>query len=112
MAGKNRGPASEPPTNRAITYGYKPVIAGCRNVRPIPFAGELFSPADRQLLLVPAGLDCDILFDGVHQTLGSGIPAGTFEHIHGTQHCFYLRACECNIRGSGGKLTLMLRANE
>ncbi|MBS0876289.1 MULTISPECIES: two-component system response regulator RssB [unclassified Tatumella] len=66
----------------------------------------------RQLLLVPAGLDCDILFDGVHQTLGSGIPAGTFEHIHGTQHCFYLRACECNIRGSGGKLTLMLRANE
>ncbi len=66
----------------------------------------------RQLLLIPAGLHSDITYEGEYHQLETGIPPGTFEHIHATQHSFNVKSCECSISGAGGKLKLMLSAND
>lgn len=66
----------------------------------------------RQLLLIPAGLHCDITVGDITYQLEVGIPPGTFEQIHAKQHSFSVKACECSISGSGSKLKLMLCTND
>ena len=77
-----------------------------------PLLVGYYHQSQKQLLLIPAGLHCVIAIDGIQHELDSGIPPGTFEQIHATQHSFSLRACECSISGAGGKLKLMLCAND
>lgn len=77
-----------------------------------PLLVGYYHHTQRQLLLVPAGLHSVIDIDGVQHELDTGIPPGTFEQIHATQHSFSLTACECSISGAGGKLKLMLCAND
>lgn len=67
-----------------------------------------YNKQQHNLLVIPAGLHTSLTFDGHTRVLESGIPAGTFEKIHASQHSFNLMACECEVSGAGGRLNIML----